>query len=40
MLEQTPPKVAEFMENLNPRAALQETMSIIEKVRGDPRTIF
>ncbi|KAJ5045693.1 methionyl-tRNA synthetase [Penicillium rubens] len=31
MLEQTPPKVAEFMENLNPRAALQETMSIIEK---------
>jgi leucyl-tRNA synthetase len=38
MLEQTPPKVAEFMENLNPRAALQETMSIIEKVRGDPRT--
>ncbi|KAJ5877095.1 hypothetical protein N7455_000560 [Penicillium solitum] len=31
MLEQTPPQVAELMENLNPRAALQETMSIIEK---------
>lgn len=35
MLEQTPPQVAELMENLNPRAALHETMSIIEKVRGD-----
>lgn len=39
MLRETPTKVAELMENLNPRAALQETMSIIEKVRGDrPRT--
>ena len=39
MLQETPTKVAELMENLNPRAALQETMSIIEKVRGDrPRT--
>ncbi|KAJ6125062.1 hypothetical protein N7471_012379 [Penicillium samsonianum] len=31
MLEQTPAQVAELMEKLNPRAALQETMSIIEK---------
>ncbi|KAJ5473402.1 Methionyl-tRNA synthetase [Penicillium sp. IBT 31633x] len=31
LLEQTPTKVAEHMENLNPRSALHETMSIIEK---------
>ncbi|KAJ5096093.1 hypothetical protein NUU61_005449 [Penicillium alfredii] len=31
MLEHTPSKVAEHMDGLNPRAALQETMSIIEK---------
>lgn len=32
-LEQAPDKVAEQMENLNPRAALQEIVSIFEKVR-------
>lgn len=32
MLVQTPPRVAEQMTGLNPRAALQEIMSIIEKV--------
>lgn len=32
MLEQSPTKVAEHMENLNPRAALREIMTIIEKV--------
>lgn len=32
MLEQSPIKVAEHMENLNPRAALREIMTIIEKV--------
>ncbi|KAJ9200665.1 hypothetical protein DTO021D3_2643 [Paecilomyces variotii] len=31
MLEQSPTKVAEHMENLNPRAALREIMTIIEK---------
>ncbi|KAJ5543209.1 hypothetical protein N7535_005638 [Penicillium sp. DV-2018c] len=31
MLEKTPAKVAEYMANLNPRAALRETMMIIEK---------
>lgn len=40
LLEQTPTKVAEHMENLNPRSALHETMSIIEKVLSDhPRTV-
>jgi methionyl-tRNA synthetase len=39
MLVQAPPKVAELMENLNPRAALHGIMSIIEQVRCDrPRT--
>lgn len=32
MLVVTPPKVAERMTGLNPRAALQEIMSIIDKV--------
>lgn len=32
MLVQAPPKVAEHMTGLNPRAALQEVMGIIEKV--------
>jgi methionyl-tRNA synthetase len=32
LLEQTPDKVAEQMEKLNPRAALQDIMAIIEKV--------
>lgn len=32
MLVLTPPKVAEHMAGLNPRAALQEIMGIIEKV--------
>ncbi|CAG8929715.1 unnamed protein product [Penicillium salamii] len=31
LLKEVPTKVAELMENLNPRAALQETMSIIEQ---------
>lgn len=34
MLVLTPPKVAEHMTGLNPRAALQEIMGIIEKVRS------
>lgn len=40
LLIQTPPKVAEHMASLNPRAALQEIMSIIEKVWSidPPRT--
>lgn len=32
-LERTPSKVAENMESLNPRAALQEIVSIVDKVR-------
>jgi methionyl-tRNA synthetase len=32
LLQQTPTKVAGHMEKLNPRAALQETMIIIEQV--------
>lgn len=35
-LEQVPGKVAEHMENLNPRSALQDIVSIVEKVRNDP----
>lgn len=36
MLVSTPLKVAEHMKGLNPRAALQEIMGIIEKVRTSP----
>lgn len=39
-LEQIPSKVAEHMENLNPRSALQDIVSIIEKVRNDPSHDF
>lgn len=40
MLTETPAKVAELMQNLNPRAALHEVMGIIEQVRCDvPRTV-
>lgn len=35
VLAETPTKVAELMETLNPRAALQEIMSIIDQVRCD-----
>lgn len=35
-LEQVPGKVADLMENLNPRVALHEIVSIFEKVRNDP----
>lgn len=32
-LQQTPNKVAQHMESLNPRGALQEIVSVVEKVR-------
>ena len=35
-LEQAPGKVTELMDNLNPRVALHEIVSIFEKVRDNP----